>query len=93
MTVSTYMDVYGRILEYNNGIVIYIQNMQGFWKVLSCIWKVYICILKYNNIFLMINRCILKYTKVFESFFNAFGCIYSELHHIGSVFQCNSMHL
>jgi hypothetical protein len=32
MTVSTYMDVYGRILEYNNGIVIYVKNMQGFLK-------------------------------------------------------------
>jgi hypothetical protein len=38
-------------------------------------------------------KCILKDTKVFEYFFNAFRCIYSVLHHIGSVFQCNSMHL
>jgi hypothetical protein len=48
--------------------------------------------IKHNNVFLMINRCILKDTKVFESFFNAFGCIYNGLHRIGSVFQCNSMH-
>jgi hypothetical protein len=55
--------------------------------------KVYICILKHKNVFLMVNRCILKDTKVFEFFFNAFGCIYSVLHCIGSIFQCNSMHL
>jgi hypothetical protein len=41
----------------------------------------------------MINRCILKDNKVFESFFNAFGCIYNVRHRIDSVFQCNSMHL
>jgi hypothetical protein len=26
-TVSTYMDVYGSILEYSNGIVIYVKSM------------------------------------------------------------------
>jgi hypothetical protein len=41
----------------------------------------------------MVDRCMLKNTKVFESFFKAFGCIYSVLHCFGSVFQCNSMHL
>jgi hypothetical protein len=46
-----------------------------------------------NNVNLMINRCILKDTKVFESFFNAFGCIYSVLHRIGSIFQYNAMYL
>jgi hypothetical protein len=25
MTVSIYMEVYGRILEYNNGIIIYVK--------------------------------------------------------------------
>jgi hypothetical protein len=49
--------------------------------------------IKHNIVFLMINKCILKDTKVFEYFFNAFGYIYSELHRIGIVFQCNSMHL
>jgi hypothetical protein len=48
---------------------------------------------KYIKIFLMVDRCILKDTKVFESFFNAFGCIYSALYCIGDVIQCNSMHL
>jgi hypothetical protein len=56
-------------------------------------WKVYVRIQKHKNVFLMIDRCILEDTKVFESFFNAFGCIYSILHCIGSIFQCNSMHL
>jgi hypothetical protein len=41
----------------------------------------------------MVDRCILKDTKVFESFFNAFGCINSVLHCIGNIFQSNSMHL
>jgi hypothetical protein len=45
-----------------------------------------------DSLFLL-NRCILKDTKVFESFFNAFGCIYNVLHRIGSVFQCNAMYL
>jgi hypothetical protein len=26
-TVSMYMDVYGRILEYSNGIVLYVKSM------------------------------------------------------------------
>jgi hypothetical protein len=52
-----------------------------------------VCILKHNNVYLIIDRCILKDTKVFGSFSNFFGCIYSVLHRIGSVFQCNSMHL
>jgi hypothetical protein len=41
----------------------------------------------------MVDRCILKDTKVFESFSNAFGCIYSVLHRIGSIFQCILMYL
>jgi hypothetical protein len=32
-------------------------------------------------------------TKVFECFFSAFGCNYSVLHCIWSVFQYISMHL
>jgi hypothetical protein len=62
-------------------------------KYRNVFWKVYECILKYKNVFLMVDRCIFKDTKVFESFFNESGCIYSVLHCIGSVFQCNSMHL
>jgi hypothetical protein len=70
---------------------------------------VYVCILKQKNVFLMVDRCICKDTKVFESFLNAFRCIYSVLHFIGnlsvfefikisilciySIFQCLSKYL
>jgi hypothetical protein len=34
-----------------------------------------------------------KYLNVFQCIWASFGCIYIVLHCIGSVFQCNSMHL
>jgi hypothetical protein len=69
---------------YLEGTIMYLEGIHMYT------FQIYV---KHNNVFSMINRYILKDTKVFESFINAFGCIYSILHRIGSVFQCNSMHL
>jgi hypothetical protein len=59
----------------------YVRFLEG-----TLIYLEGICMyIKHKNVFLMVNRYILK---VFESYFNAFGCIYSVLHYIGSIFQC-----
>jgi hypothetical protein len=52
----------------------YLEGSLMYIKILECI--------------LMVDRGILKDTKVFECFFNAFGCIYYVFHYICSTFQC-----
>jgi hypothetical protein len=50
----------------NEGIAMYLEGILINVKILECI--------------LMVDKCILKDTKIFECFFNAFGCICSVLH-------------
>jgi hypothetical protein len=52
---------------------------------------IHIYIEREDYVFLVIDRFILRGSKAFESFSNAFGCIYCVLYRIGSIFEYNSM--